>query len=191
MAIVTTTIEMTPTYRPFERPPDAAALWTAIPRGLRGFVVENAVLDAKPLNDDQQLILTGVLPSNFAYIFAEISLRLLVDVAAAWDTEYTLILQDFYQGRPDLIGQWNFDFASSNLQSTARGQGHTAVQQVPKQPMWNPRDTPGIDINISTFNGTDPVGAAGNVWAFINFWEFDLEQAQKYPINTPFPTHAR
>lgn len=191
MAIVTTTINMTPTYQPFERPSDREALWSAIPRGLRGFVVEAAALDAKPLNDDQQLILLGTLPSNFAYIFAEIGLRILVDVAAAWDTEYTLILQDFYQGRADVIQQWNFDFASSNLQRTARGQGHTAAQQVPKQPMWSPRDSAGILINIATFNAADPVGAAGTVWANINFWEFDLEQAKKYPINTPFPVHAR
>ena len=191
MAVVTTTIVMTTTYRPFERPPDQVSLWTSIPRGLRGFVVEAGVLDAKPINDDQQLILTGILPSNFAFIFAEIGLWILVDVAAAWDSEYTLILQDFYQGRADVIQQWNFDFASSNLQSTARGAGHTAIQQVPKQPMWNPRDTPGIDINISTFNGADPAGAAGTVWAYINFWEFDLEQAQKYAINAPSPVHMR
>lgn len=191
MALVTTTINMTPTYQPFERPPDQVTLWSAIPRGLRGFVVAAGVLDVKPINDDQQLILLGTLPSNFAYVFAEIGLRILVDVAASWDSEYTLILQDYYQGRADVIQQWNFEFSSSNLQSTARGQGHTAIGQTPRQPMWSPRDTDGIVINISTFNNGAPAGAAGTVWANINFWEFDLEQAKKHPINTPFPVHVR
>ena len=191
MANVAVAIAMEPTYLAFERPPDVAALWSAIPRGLRGFTVDFGTVTAKPVNDTLTLALTGTLPGNFAYVFSEIALSVRVDRAQDWDSEYTLNLQNFYQGSVALAMNWSFDFSTMNLDRQTLGQGHTAIEQTPRAPMWAPRGTTGIQIVINAFNSAAAVEAVGNVSAYITFWEFDLEQVRKYPINAPIPTHSR
>lgn len=192
MANVAVAIAMEPTYIAYERPPDQQALWSAIPRGLRGFVVETGTLTAKPLNDTETIVLSGTLPGNFAYVFAEIGLTLRQDTMSDWDSEYTLNLQNYYQGgHLGLSGNWNFDLAIFGLIGDGRGAGHTATDPVPRAPMWAPRGTSGILIAISSFNSANPAAALGTIDCYINFWEFDLEQIRKYPINAPFPTHSR
>lgn len=190
MANVEVAIAMTPTYLPFERPPDRAALWSAIPRGLRGFVIPSATLTAKPVNDTETFVLSGTLGPNFAYILAEISVRLAQDRAQDWEREYSLNLQNFYQGNVALSQNWNFPFSTIGLGSLALGNGPAAVR-MPMAPITAPRGTAGVLISITGFNDAAAVAAAGVIACYINFWEFDLEQARKYPINAPLPTHSR
>lgn len=190
MANVATTIEMDPTYRPFERPPDPQALWSVVPRGLRGFVVPFSIIDAKPVNDTQTLTLNGQLPPNYAYIFAAIGMRIAQDRLRDWTDVYTMNLQSWYEGRTAISMSWNFSRGDSGLvinEST----NESPLRTVPNQPMWAPATSSGIQIIISTFNDAATVAGAGNVSFFMNFWEFDLEQVRKFPINTPFPTHSR
>lgn len=192
MANVAVAIAMDPTYLAYERPPDLSALWTAIPRGLRGFVVETGALAAKPVGDTQTLNLSATLPGNFAYVFAEIALTVRQDVMLNWSSEYSLNLQNFYQGgHLGLAMNYQFDFTPFGLLTDGRGVGHNAIDQTPRSPMWAPRGTSGILIDISAFNPNGDVGAAGTVNAYISFWEFDLEQVRKFPINSPIPTHSR
>lgn len=191
MANVAVAIAMVPTYLAYERPPDIVALWSAIPRGLRGFQVELDAVTAKPVNDTLTLALTGTLPTGFAYVFAEIALSVRGDTMSDWDSEYSLNLQNFHQGSLALAMNWSFDFALMNLDSQTRGQGHTAIDQTPRQPIFAARGASGIAIVINAFNSAAAVAAAGNVSAYITFWEFDLEQIRKYPINAPLPTHSR
>ena len=193
MANVAVSIAMDPTYLPYERPSDPATLWTAIPRGLRGFIVELGILAAKPVNDTETLALTATLPANFAYVMAEISLRLSQDVASDWQASYTLNLQNWYQGFLGVSTNWNIFFDNNSGGTGAPDTRGNPFRQpvIPTQPMWAPKGTSGILINITTKNLQAAVGAAGTISAYINFWEFDLEQVKKFPINTPIPTHAR
>jgi len=194
MANVAVSIAMDPTYLPFERPPDRAALWTSIPRGLRGFVVESGTLAAKPDSDTETLLLHGILPPSFAYVLCAISLRLSQDVADDWRNEYTLNLANFYQGHLAVSSDWNFPFLGSAggvAAATTRGNSVSSTDNLPRAPMWSPSMSTGIQVNITTANVQTAVGAAGTIAAYINFWEFDLEQARKYPINSPLPIHAR
>ena len=184
MANVAVAIAMAPTYLPYERPPDVIALWSAIPRGLRGFVVDFGTITAKPINDTETLSLSGTLSPNFGYVFADIAVSLRQDVATAWDSEYTLNLQSYYQGGAHggaLSMDWNFDLSLVGLLGDRRAQGHTAIDQTPRQPMWAPATSSGIQVVISMFNSAAPAGAIGNVSAYINFWEFDLEQIRNFP----------
>ena len=193
MANVAVTIAMEPTYLPYERPPDPQTLWSAIPRGFRGLVAESEILAAKPVNDTETLALTGTLPANFAYIFADISLRLTQNRAFDWHNEYTLNLQNYYQGSVSLSSNWNFTFSNNagGVAGDTRGAGFQSGYSYPKSIMWAPRGTAGILVNITCRNLGANAATAGNISAYINFWEFDLEQARKYPINAPFPTHSR
>ena len=190
MANVAVSLAMESTYIPFERPPDPQTLWTVIPRGLRGFQ-KFAVVTAKPVNDTETIAVTGTLPANFAYIFAGISFRLSQDVANDWTKSYSLNLQSWYQGKTGLSSNWLFPFEVLGLDDEVLGNGTGSYDHLPKYPMWAPRGSSGILINITAFNKGAAVGTAGTFVVTVNFWEFDLEQARKFPINTPFPTHSR
>ncbi len=189
MAVVTDTIAMDPTYLPYERPPDTGALWTAIPRGLRGFQTFSA-LSSKPINDDQIFNLQGTLSPNYAYVFAEMGVLMTQDAATQWADEVTLNLQNWYQGFLALSMTWQYQFLDHGLGFQQKCLGGP-LNWVPRAPMWSPKDVSGILINISAFNPNDPAANAGTVTAYINFWEFDLEQARKFPVNAPVPVHAR
>ncbi len=194
MATVATVLAMDPGYRPFERPPDPAVLWSAVPRGLRGFTVNSGTLDAKPVDDTQTLELTATLPANFAYVFAELSIQINQNQAANWIRQYSLNLQNWYQGFVGLSQTWVFGLTTHPLGGVLSpggpDQGIPSVG-IPKAPMWAPAGTSGILISIQARNTNATVAAAGTINSYINFWEFDLEQVRKYPINTPLPTHAR
>jgi len=192
-ALVTTNITMQPTYLPYERPPDPAALWSAIPRGLRGGIVSGAALDVKPTSDQQLLTISLTLPAQFAYVFAGIQLGINIDVANDWEGKYIFNLQQYYQGL-SLSSSWNLPLEQalkSNLGGETRASGAHSMDTLPSFPIYAPRGSSGILISIQAGNANNAAGSAGTVDAFINFWEFDLEQIRKYPINSPIPTHSR
>lgn len=183
-------------YLPFERMPDPDALWTAVPRGLRGFVVDGGVLDAKPVNDQQLLTLSATLPANFAYVLAEIHLTIFQNRAGDWKDLYVFNLQNWYQGLLSLSSSWTMPMAdglSGTLGQPAVEKNTTphSMDSLPGAPMWAPRGTTGILISIQAENQNATVTTAGTVGAFISFWEFDLEQIRKFPVNSPIPVHAR
>ncbi len=188
---------MSPTYLPYERMSDPAALWTAVPRGLRGFISNTEALDLKPVNDQQILNLTGTLPANFAYVFANIHLTISQNKAGNWTDTYTLNLQNWYQGILAQSETWNLPFSDGLIGGPSSGDPQEknsasgSLDYLPAQPMWAPRGTSGILIVMNAENLVGAAATAGTVNAHINFWEFDLEQVRKYPINTPIPVHAR
>lgn len=191
MANVVTLIPMEPTYFPYERPPQPYALWTAIPRGLRGFIVDLQLLDAKPIGDTQTFSLTGTLPPGFAYVLSEISLTFIQDAGSFWEDNYVLNLQSFYQGSLSISMNWTLPLSNSGFGNDTRQSGAGSHDHLPKAPMWAPRGTSGVQINISGINLNTVAATAGTISAFINFWEFDLEQIRKYPVNNPLPVHSR
>ncbi len=192
MAQVTTAIAMVGSYQPFERPPQNIALWTAIPRGLQSFTINTQSLDAKPINDIHLLSCTATLPPNFGYVFSEVALQISQDVADAWDPAFLLNLQTFYWA-PEAVS--NGLSISAMLPSLASGfgtvrcfAGRTGAFAFP---LIGTPGTSGIAINLQATNQAAPAGAAGVVDAYINFWQFDLEQIRKFPINSPVPTSSR
>lgn len=188
MAIVNTTFNMGGTYAPFERPPDNVALWSTIPRGLRGFATLNGSLDAKPVNDSQVLTFLATLPARFGYVFSEIQLRISQNRADDWIKSYQLNLQNYYQGN-SISMSWMQALETTPLGSEL-GSQNQALDALPRGVMWAPSGA-GIEIQIIARNITATVAAAGTVACYINFWEFDLEQIRKFPINTPMPVSAR
>ncbi len=191
MANVSVVIAMDPIYRPFERPSDPEILWSSIPRGLRGFVVQSGVIPTKPLNDTMTFALTAVLPPNYAYIFSEVGLRLTQDTMGDWSKNYILNMSNWFQGISGMSMNWSFPRIDIGRNSDGSAMAPGARDHVPKSPMWAEKETAGININISIFNTGTPESAVGGFSAFINFWEFDLEQVRKFPVNAPVPTHSR
>ncbi len=182
---------MTSSYVPYERPPEAFTLWSAIPRGLQSFIVDVQALDAKALNDEALLNLTASLPANFGYVMQDLNFTIAQDLAENWSTVYNLNLQNFYRSSGALVatnGNWvqNFVAAAQDLSTRASVQ----IQPWPAFPMIG-QDGGSIAIVISAFNNVAAAAAIGTVNAQISFWQFDLEQIRKFPINSPVPTHNR
>jgi len=187
---------MSPFYLPFERPPDPVALWTAVPRGLRGFQVNTGTLDAKPVNDDQLLTLTATLSPSFAYVFAEIHLSIFQDKAGNWGDVYQLNLQNWRQGFNGFSTTWMMPWTSGLVTpGTAvpieKSDAPHSMDNMPKSPMWGQRNSSGILISIQAQNENSVAALEGTYSVWISFWEFDLEQTKKFPINSPLPVHSR
>ncbi len=193
MATVTTAIAMSNSYVPFERPPQNLTLWSAIPRGIQTFIVATGTLDAKPINDDQVLSLTAILPPNFGYVFADFALQINQDRALDWDNFASLNLQNFYRA-PLVLSvalqmTVTLDFPVTGLLGDVRSSA-----EKPSAfgfPIIGSQGTTGVQVSITAANDNNTAALAGTVNSYVSFWQFDLEQVRKHPINTPIPTNAR
>lgn len=194
MAVDIQNVALTPSYVPYERPPQPLTLWSVIPRGLQSFIAATVLLDAKALNDDALLNLQATLPPNFGYVMHDCQVSISQDTAFNWSNIINLNLQNFY--RTDLTqavalnGNWVQTFAV-NDGLTSTGRSIELRQPWPSYPMIAPQGTSGILINISASNPVDQAALAGTINAYISFWAFDLEQIRKYAINTPQPVQSR
>lgn len=192
MAILIQTIEMVSNYVPYERPPQPYALWTAIPRGLQTFLIPFQALDDKPSPDDMLLRFTGTLPPNFGYVMNDAGVSITNPRAFDWTDNINLNLQNFYRGSDvaDAIGaNYVQDFTVWPLDLQTRTM--VVKNPWPTSPMFGVPGTSGILLDWSTWNTISTTTIGGTVSGWISFWQFDLEQIRKYPINSPQPTHAR
>lgn len=192
MALDIQTIAMTADYVPYERPPQPFTLWSAIPRGLQSFLVATEALDVKAINDQALLKLQATLPPNFAYVMGSANATITQNKAAVWDDEFNLNLQNFYRA-PNILsgglaGNWRQQFENAGQNGESRSL--VLVQPWPSFPIIGSSDS-GIAINMEMFNNDTAASTIGTVNAYISFWQFDLEQVRKYPINSPQPVHAR
>lgn len=197
MALVLQQEQFVRSYIPYERPPDPVALWTAIPRGLLQLTI-SAALDAKPVNDDALLTMLATLPPNFAYILADIHLSLVQNRATDWNDTVNLNLQNFFRkGVVGLNGNYMmaFDVNAQDSNTIVMHQGSSRAGQgaskLPHFPLVALEGSSGVLINFSAWNNLDTVSAVGTIDAYMTFWEFDLEQIRKFPINSPLPVQAR
>lgn len=190
MAVVSQIINMTPLYVPYERPPQNLTLWSAIPRGLQSFIVESAGIEIKPINDDIILSLRATLPQNFGYVLQDVMFNIASASSFAWSSIMSLNLQSYFRGIGDgggLSSTWAGELElDDGLGSNSRS---SFWHDLPTFPMIGTDS--GIAVNLTAVNGADPAAGVGVVNCFISFWQFDLEQIRKYPINSPIPTQSR
>jgi len=193
MALVSTALTFVTDYVPYERPPQPDTLWSAIPRGLLSGIVNAGTLDAKPVNDDQTLTCTMTLPPNFGYVMADSQLTVNQNRAGDWRDFCTLRLNNFYRGAPANVDAFDINYVQGfidiGLFSTARAM--SVINPWPSFPILAVRVESPTIVVLSAHNAQDAVATAGTVDAFVSFWQFDLEQIRKFPINSPIPTHSR
>ncbi len=193
MALVIQDETGVPVYTPYERPPQPQTLWTAIPRGLQTFLW-TAVLDLIAVGNKAILNLNAVLPPNFAYVMADANLALAqVSAGTEWAPTYNLNLQNYYRAPVNQSVALSSNWVQNMVDNTQDGdtKASSLAQPWPAFPIIGSTGTSGIQIVISTFNNAQVARAVGTIDAYISFWQFDLEQIRKYPINSPIPTHAR
>ncbi len=171
-------------YTPYQRPPDAAAIRTPIPRGLLSFVVRDAVLALKPINDDELLTISFSLPGGFGFVLAECHVNIEQDRAQDWE-EFAMLLMVGPQVATEGVGYR----MAMEMANTANGGVEKDVRttRVLAGTLSRVPITPGPAGTFTSWryqNFAAAAAAAGNVSAAISFWEYDLEQLAWYPTHS-------
>ncbi len=192
MALDIQTVFPVRSFQPYERPPQPMALWTFIPRGLESLTASRA-LDAKAVNDSALVTIPWVLSPNFGWLFEDLTFSITQDRATDWSDNCNLNFQNY--SRLGEVGL-NANYRSRWLTSAQDGQTRTLTRKDqsspwPHTPMMTPDGFSGVSLNFTAFNNQAAVAAAGTLNFSCSFWQFDLEQMRKFPINSPLPVSAR
>ncbi len=191
-AVVTDNLNYTGTYQPFERAPSFDSTNTLVPRGVRRFWFADDI-SAKPINDQIDVFITATLPENFAYIITRFNYQLSSDVAGSWANTVVLRMFNHIPGQPlgtaEIVSCSTTTFTPSGT-PVAQVRSFDNLMQGFTGPMWATHGG-NITFRIQATNVAAPAGAAAFITSHVEFLEYDLTQAQRYYINTPWPVLAR
>ncbi len=195
MAIVDTIPTLVVSRQPIERPPQWQTMWGAIPRAFIHFTLDGATLDAKPINDDQHLRISGVLAPGFAYQLVQIGMTIEQDVSSAWIARCIMRLVNWtpnaqHGAHMVFALQDANEFADASAVSPVTVLGGLAGSGIGRQIIFNPQGG-AISFSMLAVNETDPAGAAGTIDFIASFFEYDLTQATRFGLQTPLPTLER
>ncbi len=197
MALVTQTITPARSYSPFEGMSEAQRLVTSVPRGMVRFFTDVAV-SAKPVNDDLVLNITGSLPQNFAYILNSVSWNIVVDRAADF---FDVTRFRIFNGLPNGTNG-SEQVATFNLSDVSPTAAIIANQRVLNFSLgtvtsWFPNvlippgPSQAMSFTLSAFNAENTVQAAGTQSFSASFYQYELNQAVRFPLNHPIPVGIR
>lgn len=168
----------------WEVPPDTILNMSPVPRGIREYIGTAAVL-ALGAGDETNVGITFVFPTAFMYLPKTLTCQFLSDDLT---TEFENIGGLEYQpGGSAAVGtRVSFEMLSdgSNMRSAIRSEQNY-------RPMGTWRrwiDGPAGDLlafSMADISG-DTSTAGDVIWA-AEFWEYDVEQCLKWPVNTPQP----
>ncbi len=195
MAVVLDSLTATLSRTVFVKPPDEVRQWTAWPRAIVNFNILDGVISAKPVNDQQELIIGMTLDSNLAYKMGDLCISLVQDVANDWNVrgyiEITNGVRNLVAGatqRHAVI----LDDAFRVPQGGEMWIGRTAAEV--NMPRYVIQTTPAGNTPVITFKATNQsaaVGAAGTVNFFVSFFEYEIEQVERFPIHYATQTYSR
>lgn len=159
-------------------------MFTAEPRSIVNFNVVDGVLSAKPVNDQQNVIIAIDLPLAFAYRMIELNCFFTQDVSDDWDPHCLL---DVTNGIRNLGGFGRNQVHPAPWTQTIRRNttGLMAVDFPVPRYIMQAVDGTAPTITFEASNNTADVGAAGTVDFLATFFEYEIEQVQMYPIHFP------
>lgn len=196
MAAVAQNVAPDRSYSPFEGMSEAQRLVTAVPRGLVRFDVETT-LSAKPVNDSIDLQFTCSLPGGFAYIISSLNFEIEVDTATDWDANcQARVFNGLGNGAPT-----NFQFGVFNMAnnpgSVAEDPRRVLNFQLGTLREWWPNPivrspgASGASFLINYHNSAAAVQAAGALSFHMAIYQYELNQALRFPLNSPVPVGIR
>ncbi len=151
---------------------------------MRSFVVREAVLALKPINDTELLSVSWTLPAGFGYLLAEAHLNIVQDRAADWEGEGYLLLANSSQANN------NYDYKMP-LQFRNMSNGGVSLDlRASRNNAGTLTRTPVVPGSLGTLtsfrfsNLSATAAAAGVVNALCSFWEYDLEQLAWFPTHS-------
>ncbi len=170
-------------YRPYQRPPQASLVRTAIPRGLVTFNVRGDTLAAKPVNDTILLSINFTLPGGFGYILAEISFNLECDTATDWNANAMFLMAAPTPESTAVDVRMPIEMASTGNGGVDLG---VRLSKIPAGTLSRIPIMPGQSGTFTSLryaNLAAAAQAAGTVDAIVAFWQYDLEQMENYPAH--------
>jgi len=196
VAVVTQNVTPGRTYQPFEGMNEATRLQTAVPRGLVRFASETG-LSAKPVNDSIDLQLTCTLPGGFAYVISALAFDIEVDTATDWDPVCQGRVFNGIGGAP-IGGNTQFSvFNMSNFPSTVANDPKRILNfSLGDVRTWYPGPVvasyaAGPTFIINYHNSAAAVMAVGSIFFHMSAYQYELNQAVRYPLNYPIPVGIR
>lgn len=194
MAVVTQTVTPAVSYSPFEGMPEAQRMVSSVPRGIIRYASVDAV-DAKPVNDDIRINVVGLLPAGFAYVLSSFSWKIIVDRAADFDDS---VIFNLTNGIPNGIPPVTQDAACAfRLQDTffnvrrVVDQSLGSLREMFPQPLVKTVGATTMSFTITASNGNNTVQAAGTQSFHMAFYQYELNQAVRFPLNSPVPVGIR
>ncbi len=196
MALVSDQLVSAFTRTPFIKPPDLLREWTSIPRALVNFDILDGTISAKPVNDQQELLIAVDLPVEFAYRLVTVNVALFQDVANNWvdraGFEITNAVRGLQLGNTQ---QWAMTIDSlrdvPGFGGAIEEMWIARFEHVIPTDILQSRDGIGAVIVFKASNVSAAVGGAGTVNFFCTFLEYDIEQAQRFPVHLPIMTYSR
>ncbi len=169
---------------------------TAVPRGLVRFDFETALL-AKPVNDSYDLQLTCSMPAGFAYVVSALSFEIAVDTATDFDAVCQGRVFNGLANVPPSNTQFA-TFAMSNVPDTVANDPKRilnfslgSLREWFPNPMVRSAAALGSSFILNYHNSAAAVQAAGLLSFHLNLYQYELNQAVRYPLNSPFPVGIR
>lgn len=188
MATTLTALTATQTIIPYVGGANIDFQLTGIPRAEMIFSLSDAVITIAGSGEDQAVVITCTLPTQFAYVFAECSvLNFQIEDAtdiADWDDICVCRIRN--QGKN--AWKYSFDMFSRGVYQTSTVNFDRSYHLANNHPLQKVI-VPGTSCNL-TLQFFNPVidGKAGIIQGFFcRFWVFDVNQAQQWPVNTPVP----
>lgn len=193
MAVVLSALGTTLSRTVFTKPPDMQRMYSPLPRAVVNFDILNGTIDAKPVNDTQELTVSIVLDSSFAYRMVEASASLIQDVAKDWNNLTYLEITN---------GIRNLAVSSTQRHAMIKSSGTRTPTPVEiwmlatgqLVPRYMIQAVTGVATPVITYkanNDTAAVGAAGTFNCHFTFLEYDIEQAETFFLHYPVLTLER
>lgn len=193
MAIVLTGFQTNFVRVPFIKPPDLARMVTAIPRAVVWFINNAGTLPAKPLNDQQKIQFTNLLPLQFAYRLINAGVNVQVQQSDDWNINGEVIISNSMRGQPlgvstrhSMEGKVGSTFATI----TGNINYFFSPQTMPTFVVQSIRQNTQAGLDFRFGNDAAAAATAGVVNFFAYYYEYDIEQVQMFPPLVPALTYA-
>lgn len=175
---------------------ERARMYNAVPRGMIRFSAIK-VLSAKPINDDMNVNITSSLPPNFGYVFSYMFFELECDTATDWNATARFRM---FNGIPNasvpndqvaVVNMSNYNDAGTSDPKRIADMSLGDLGKRFPTPVWRTRDAAGMSAIVNYANGADPAQAAGLIEFHMAFYQYDLTQVVRFPLNFPLPVGNR
>ncbi len=168
-------------------------LYSLIPRGIRRFFSTFTTTQEKPLNDTYDLFLTATLPVGFAYLLRSVVIKFAADTATDFEQVCEVLLTRGIPGQgvtSQVVHLEVTRFTPATATQSVAVAARDSLLASFAGPFWSTQPLAAA-LRLHLANVDTPAMAAGIVDSHVEFLEYDLNQAQRYWINTPIPTLQR
>ena len=190
MAQVLTSLLCTRTRQVFTRMPDMSREYTPVPRAIVQFNLLNGVLDAKPVNDTLELVVSAGLELRAAYRFLDFSMSVIADAANDFRAiGYMQTINAIRGVEAGGVTRHPFSVSDTTLRDNSLDEialaRFVSVNDSPRFVFQAVR--PGIapTVTWNMINLTAAACLAGTVDFYCSFLEYDIEQVEHFPLHFP------